>query len=151
MPSIFEKLNLKDQTEIVVLNAPQSFEPELAALRGATVLRSAGAAKQLTFALAFAVTQKELDAASRSLAKKATGDAIIWIAYPKGTSRKYKSEFNRDSGWATMGQAGFEPVRQVAIDADWSALRFRRVEFIKTIHRRESMALSKAGKAKTRR
>ena len=25
----------------------------------------------------------------------------------------------------------FEPVHQVAVDEDWSALRFRRVEFIK--------------------
>lgn len=27
--------------------------------------------------------------------------------------------------------AGFRPIRQVAIDEDWSALRFRRVEFVK--------------------
>ncbi len=30
----FAKLNLKDQDEIVVLNAPASFEPELKALQG---------------------------------------------------------------------------------------------------------------------
>jgi hypothetical protein len=36
MPSsdIFAKLNLKDQAEIVVLNAPESFEAELSRLRG---------------------------------------------------------------------------------------------------------------------
>jgi hypothetical protein len=39
----------------------------------------------------------------------------------------------------------------VAIDADWSALRFRRVENIKTLTRRESMAISKAGKARAAR
>ena len=33
MMPVFQKLNLKDQTEIVVLNAPASFEPELAGLR----------------------------------------------------------------------------------------------------------------------
>ena len=38
---------------------------------------------------------------------------------------------NCDSGWPVLGAAGFEPVRMVAIDADWSALRFRRVEHIK--------------------
>ncbi len=30
-----------------------------------------------------------------------------------------------------MRLTGFDTVRQVAIDEDWSALRFRRVEFIK--------------------
>ena len=149
MPSVFEKLNLKDQNAILVLNAPQSFEPELTALRGVTVLRGA-AAKQVSFALAFAITQKELDAASKALVKKASGDAVLWIAHPKGMSKKYKCEFNRDSGWTVLGQAGYEPVRMVAIDEDWSALRFRRVEFIKAMTRRVSSAMTKEGKAKTK-
>ena len=42
-----------------------------------------------------------------------------------------------------MGDAGFEPVRMVAIDEDWSAVRFRRVEFIKTMNRPEDVRLTK--------
>jgi len=38
----------------------------------------------------------------------------------------------------------------VAIDEDWSALRFRRVEFIKAMTRRVSSAMTKEGKAKTK-
>jgi hypothetical protein len=37
----FEKLNLKDQKRIVVVNAPASFERELAALRGVAIARDA--------------------------------------------------------------------------------------------------------------
>ena len=37
----FAKLNLKDQPEIVVLNAPAGFEPELKSLKGVTVRRDA--------------------------------------------------------------------------------------------------------------
>jgi hypothetical protein len=37
----------------------------------------------------------------------------------------------RAGGWEVLRQAEFDSVRQVAIDDDWSALRFRRVEFIK--------------------
>jgi hypothetical protein len=37
----------------------------------------------------------------------------------------------------------------VAIDEDWSALRFRKVEFIKTITRRESYALTTEAKKRT--
>jgi hypothetical protein len=76
---------------------------------------------------------------------------IIWIAYPKQSSKKYKCEFNRDTGWEVIGKLGFEPVKQVAIDEDWSALRFRRVEFIATLTRRNSMALSEQGKARTKK
>jgi hypothetical protein len=98
--------------------------------------------------MAFAITQTEVDTASKQIASFAHGDAIVWMVYPKGTSRRYRCEFNRDSGWSVLGEAGFEAVRQVAVDEDWSALRFRRVEFIKSITRNPAGAISKAGKAR---
>ena len=138
----FVKLNLKDQAEIVVLNTPASFEPELKSLKGVTVRRDAKGG-DIGFSLAFVMTQKEVDTLGPQVAKKAKGDAVVWFAYPKGSSKKYKSQINRDNGWAVMGDAGFEPVRMVAIDEDWSAVRFRRVEFIKTMNRPEDVRLTK--------
>ncbi len=131
MPSIFDKLNLKQQREIVVINAPPSFEPELAVLKDVVVLRDVKKANAVHFAIAFATKQMEVDALSKALTAKAEGDALLWFAYPKGTSKKYQCEFNRDTGWDVLRSAGFDTVRAVAIDEDWSALRFRRVEFIK--------------------
>jgi hypothetical protein len=131
MPSIFEKLNLKDQPEIFVLDAPMSFEPEVTKLHDVKVSRELRADGAVEFALAFAVTQAELDKVSKSLAGRAKSDAIVWIAYPKKSSKRYTCEFNRDSGWHVLRDAGFDTVRSVAIDDDWTGLRFRRVEFIK--------------------
>jgi hypothetical protein len=149
MASVFPKLNLKTQTEILVVNAPIGLEPELAALQGVQVLREAKAAKKIAFALAFVTKLSEVNALTKAITKKAEGDAVIWFAYPKGSSKKYTCEFNRDTGWAALGEAGFEPVRQVAIDEDWSALRFRRAEHIKTMTR--SFAMSKLGKEKAKK
>src|SRR5262245_53870809 len=98
MASVFDKLNLKDQKCIVVLNAPESFEAELKVLRGVTVLRSLNACKELEFVLAFVMKQHELDALTAQIGKRAKGDAVVWFAYPKGSSKKYKSEINRDKG-----------------------------------------------------
>ena len=131
MSSVFEKLNLKQQREILVVNAPSSFESKVAALKNVIVLRDPRKAKAVHFALAFATKQADVDALSLVLAAKAEGDALLWFAYPKGTSKQYKCEFNRDTGWNVIRSAGFDTVRQVAIDEDWSALRFRRMEFIK--------------------
>ena len=150
MTPIFKKLNLKEQAEIVVINAPDSFEVELAGLSGITVLRSPAAAKRVTFSLCFVTTEEEINQIVNQLAAKIEGDATIWFAYPKGSSKKYKSEINRDKGWEMLGQHGYEPVRQVAIDQDWSALRFRRVEFIKSMTRSQKMALSQQGKTKSK-
>jgi hypothetical protein len=148
MTPLFNKLNLKGQTEIVVLNAPDSFERELDALAGVTVHRDASALERVEFALAFVITTADLTAAADAVLPRAQGDAVVWFAYPKGTSKRYKCEFNRDSGWAPLGAGGFEGVRQVAIDEDWSALRFRRVEHIKTMKRDASRAATEQGKAR---
>jgi hypothetical protein len=104
--------------------------------------------KEIAFSLAFVTRQKEVDAIAKTVARKAKGDAIVWFAYPKGTSKKHQCEFNRDTGWAALGAAGFEGVRMVAIDEDWSALRFRRVEFIQTMARDKKRAMTKQGKKK---
>src|ERR1700761_5037803 len=140
MSALFKKLNLGAQDTIHVLNAPSSFEPELTALEGVTVKRSIAGSSR--FAMAFVITQAELDAASRKLAAACAADAVLWMVYPKGTSKKYQCEFNRDSGWPVLGAAGFEPVRMVAIDEDWSALRFRRVEHIKSMTRNPAATIS---------
>jgi hypothetical protein len=131
MPSVFAKLNLKWQREILVINAPVSFEAEIAALKNVTVLRDPKKAKTVEFVLAFATTRAEVDRLSTLLAAKAARDALLWFAYPKGTSKRYQCEFNRDSGWGLIVQAGFEKVRVIAIDEDWSALRFRRMQYVK--------------------
>lgn len=149
MPTLFEKLNLKSETEIVVLNAPESFDAALGALPPVTVHRTLDALPKVRFALAFITTQQARDELSLALSAKADGDALLWFAYPKKTSKRLKCEFNRDSGWEALGQAGFEPVRMVAIDDDWSALRFRRVAFIKSLTRDVSRALTQAGKERT--
>jgi hypothetical protein len=129
MTPLFKKLNLGDHELIHVINAPDSFKAELARLTDVTV--KSALSGNVQFAMAFVMAQTELDTISNKLVKSAKGDAIIWIVYPKGSSKKYTCEFNRDSGWEVLKKAGFDTVRVVAIDEDWSALRFRRVEYIK--------------------
>jgi hypothetical protein len=131
MATVFEKLNLKDQPEILVLNAPESFIPELAALREVTAHRSLRASREIQFCLAFVTRKKEVDELAGAISERTKGDAILWFAYPKGASKKYKCDFNRDNGWDALKTLGWDTVRAVAIDEDWSALRFRRTEFIK--------------------
>jgi hypothetical protein len=151
MSAVFKKLNLKEQSEIVVQAAPASFEPEIASLRSVNVRRALRGDSPVSFALVFVTRQDEVDAAAAAIGKLASGDAIVWFAYPKQSSKNYRSEIDRDTGWRAVGKTGFEPVRMVAIDADWSAVRFRRVEHIKTLTRGAAHAVSAAAKAKIRR
>lgn len=149
MDALFKKLNFKDQPELFVLNIPENLLHHLDAMIQFTNVQQQVSEKDVIhFALAFAFTQKQLSDAVNTIAPQLIGDAIFWVAYPKGSSKKYKCEFNRDSGWEEMGSYGMEGVRQVAIDEDWSALRFRKVSYIKKFTRNEKMILSKEGKAR---
>ncbi|MGD0002412.1 MAG: hypothetical protein ABSE21_20135 [Bryobacteraceae bacterium] len=132
MATLFEKLNLKDHREILILNAPESFDRELSRLPVMTINRHLESVPEIRFSVAFVTRQDEVDALAPQIAARAKGDAIVWFAYPKGTSKKYKCDFNRDTGWAALHAAGFDTVRSIAIDEDWTGLRFRRKEFIKS-------------------
>lgn len=149
MTPLFSKLNLGETKTIHILNAPQSFEQELELLEEIRILRKVTG--EVTFAMAFVTTLADVERTTRLLVEKAGADASIWMVYPKRSSKNYQCEFNRDTGWEKLGAAGYEPVRQVAIDADWSALRFRKAEFIKTMERNPRRAISEQGKRKARK
>ena len=132
MATLYDKLQLKDHKEILILNAPANLESELSRLPVLHLHRSVEALPAIAFALAFVTQQAEVDALTAKLVPRAPGDAALWFAYPKGTSKKHKCDFNRDTGWAALHAAGFDTVRSIAIDEDWTGLRFRRKAFIKS-------------------
>lgn len=147
MNAIFKKLNYKEQGTLYIINSPDSFTPEMKEMEDlAEVKTTVGNAKELAFVIAFVTKQKEVDTLAESLTRKLAPDGILWFAYPKGSSKRYKCEFNRDTGWQKLGELGFEGVRMVAIDEDWSALRFKKADAIKKMTR--SFAMSKEGRRK---
>lgn len=150
MTDLFKKLNFKQHKSILALNSPPSFETELEIMKEHTsIFRSETEIEKTDFIIAFATTLEEIEKFGSVADRKGEGDFIFWLCYPKGTSKEYKCNFNRDTGFNVLGDFGFEGVRQVAIDHNWSALRFRKVEFIKTITRSKSMALTEEAKLRT--
>jgi hypothetical protein len=149
MTPLFKKLNFKNQQSLHVIQAPDSFQPEMKAMSAvAKITTSLTGSAPIEFFLAFVTKQSEVNALSKKASVRLVDDGLLWLAYPKGSSKKYKCDFNRDAGWDKLGKLGFEPVRQVAIDEDWSALRFRRVAHIKTMTR--SFAMTNEGKQKVK-
>lgn len=149
MDALLKKLNLKENETVLLINVPKNLSALTEAFKARATVKSK-ASGEFSFTLAFVMKQAEVDEFAATIASVAKGDAAVWFAYPKGSSKNYQCEFNRDTGWSKLGELGFEPVRMVAIDDDWSALRFRRVEFIKQMKRAEKHTLSAEGKAKTK-
>lgn len=150
MSSLLKKLNYKDQDKIFILNSPTDPVSEIAEMKDTCVVQTQlpHETQAIQFVLVFVTMKEEIELSIQKIFPLLEGDSILWYAYPKGTSKKYKCDFNRDNGWKALGNYNLEPVRQVAIDEDWSALRFRKVEFIKKLTRNEALILSDKGKAK---
>ncbi|WP_133065453.1 hypothetical protein [Niveispirillum lacus] len=63
------------------------------------------------------------------------GGGAFWVAHPK-KSGSLRSDLSRDAGWGRLTGEGMIPVSQIAIDDDWSALRFRYRDEVKVITRK---------------
>jgi hypothetical protein len=151
MNAVFKKLQLKDQDKIYVLGAPREFRPHLDELAETTTVKKSPNCKQrYGFALFFVKSCADIEKVAPKAAEKIEGDGLLWFAYPKKSSPNYTSDISRDDGWKPLGELGFEGVRQVAIDDDWSALRFRHVDHIKKLTRDPQRAVSKKGKKRTK-
>jgi hypothetical protein len=73
--------------------------------------------------IAFARNKAELATIAAPAVEAARQDRLAWVAYPK--AGKLGTDLNRDILAALLSAEGVQPVRQVAIDETWSALRFR--------------------------
>ncbi len=152
MNAVFKKLQFKNQPAVLVSKAPAEFEPHLDEMRGLTAVatRSSGA-KRYPFALYFVRNCVELAVTAAPAVERLEDDGLLWFAYPKKSSKRYDSDIGRDDSWQPLGDLGYEGVRMIAIDEDWSALRLRHVDHIKSMKRDPKRAMTTKGKQRTRR
>jgi predicted transport protein len=118
------KLQLKAGQRVLVLGGPESYLAALPPLPEGAALATV-ATGQFDVVHFFARTTADLAARAPAALGALKPDGILWVSYPKGGSR-IKTDLNRDQGWSVLTDAGWQGVRQVAIDEDWSALRFKR-------------------------
>ncbi|PYZ92297.1 hypothetical protein CR194_15790 [Salipaludibacillus keqinensis] len=131
MNPILKKMQYKEFKKVAVLNPPEEFQETLNELKKVTnVHEKPDPISKYEFVLIFVKSDEDLDKQANFIRDGLVEDGMLWFAYPKKSSKKYKVNIHRDKGWQAIQELGFEGVRQVAIDDDWSALRFRHVNFI---------------------
>lgn len=148
MHPVIKKLNFKNQDKVLVLNPPGEFQHVLNELISLSSVDQEIQEAEYEFILIYVKKVQEIEEFSKQITQIMTQDVILWIAYPKKSSKKYSSDIHRDNGWQSIGDKGFEGVRQVAIDDDWSALRFRQAKFIKSFKRDEKRVMSREGRSR---
>jgi hypothetical protein len=118
--SIAERLQVKNGRTLAVIAAPDAIND----LIGAKDQRSPP--KQADVVLQFFTDQAQLTAKLPATATNVRQDAILWAAYAKKTSPLAK-DLSRDVIHMLAPTFGLDTVAQIAIDADWSALRLKRL------------------------
>lgn len=146
--SVIKKLQFKDQGQaVLIINAPKAYEEVMASFEG-NVHKHGEFKEGYDFVQVFGTSNDELQAFAKSAESFVKENGLFWLCYPKKSSKTYKgSDCSRDTVMYLLAEKGYEPVRQIAIDEDWSALRFRKPEQIKTMKR--SFAVTEGGKKRT--
>lgn len=132
MDDILKKLKYGEQNRIAVLNAPEEFRDRISGLLPDVQIDTEINARYLyDFMIAFTPGSTEVKKIGPACIHNLSDDGKLWMAYPKGALKKNITDINRDRGWETVEETGFRRVSQVAIDKDWSALRFRNARYVK--------------------
>ncbi|MEV7414765.1 hypothetical protein [Streptomyces sp. NPDC089919] len=114
--SVISKLQIKPGQSVAVLGKPEDVDLEVESPAGDPAAADA--------VLAFVTVADDLlGPDARAALDAARRDALAWVAYPK--AGKLGTDLNRDTLAAALSEQGVRPVRQIAVDHTWSALRFR--------------------------
>ena len=127
MQSLFEKLQLTDERNLLIQGLPSTIEKQFCKLSFAKNVTPLLKTRRIDFALIFVVNERQLNSILSEVLPALKEDAKLWIAYPKQSS-KITTDLNRDCSWNYLQNEGFETVRIVALDHVWSALRFTKKE-----------------------
>ena len=76
------------------------------------------------FVQIFATRLSDISKFAKKLNRFAAPNALVWVSYPKQTS-KLKGDLSRDVIREALNGWGWRAVSIVAIDETWSSLRFR--------------------------
>lgn len=142
MEKVLKKLGFKEGMASSLENIPDYLRDELVNIVGED-LKEAG---PYDFTMYFCLNLEDLKKDKERLHNNLNNDSRLWIVYPKKSSKKYRSNLSRDILWGEFGEFGMEPVSNFAVDEDWSAIRFRKVEDIGRMKRK--VFSSKEGKEK---
>lgn len=125
--TILDKLNLKNDKNILIQGLPSSIEKQFSKVSFAKNLTPLLKTRKIDFALIFAVSESQLNTILVDIMPALKEETKLWVAHPKLTS-KISTDLNRDSSWNKLNDLGYETIELVSLDHVWQAFNFKRNE-----------------------
>ncbi|MDA2809969.1 hypothetical protein O4J56_04910 [Nocardiopsis sp. RSe5-2] len=123
--TLAQKMGVRSGHRLLVLDAPDGYPGLLQPPEGVRIETSLGEGASYDGIHVFVRDRADVEAKVPPLLPHVRG-GLLWVCYPK-RSGGIPTDISRDHGWEALGAAAWDAVAQVAVDADWSALRFRPV------------------------
>jgi hypothetical protein len=130
--SVLEKLQLKDEKNLLVQGLPSTIEKQFIKLSFAKNVTPLLKTRKIDFALVFAINRKQLTDILKDVIPALHPNAKFWISYPKVTS-KIVSDLSRDCKWECLSDLGYEGSKSVTLDHVWTAMRFTKIGQLKKL------------------
>jgi hypothetical protein len=125
---VVDKLGWKQGAVSRVFHCPVSVLPLLSEIENSD-------AEQLDWQLRFVLDSAAIVRDAPLALQAYVEGGHLWMAYPK-LSGAIVTDMGRDKGWEPLLKLDLLPVTLIAIDSDWSALRFRHRTEIKKLTRK---------------
>ena len=122
--TISQKLRIKERFTLLALNAPADFKKGLTDLPpGVKITTSGNDYDQVHW---FVFNKAQLEKEMGKVLKLVKDDVIVWVYYPKGTS-KIQTDLTRDKGWDRLLSEGDKLtwISLISFDDTWSVFGFR--------------------------
>ncbi len=128
--NLLEKLELRDEKNILIQGLPSSIEKQFVKLSFSKNVTPLLKARKIDFALVFAINVNQLNGIMKEVLPALHLQAKFWIAFPKSSS-KIVTDLNKSCNWQCTCDAGFEGVEEITLDHVWTAMRFTKKETVK--------------------
>ena len=117
------KLGIKEGFRVGLVNAPVGFKKELGPLPENVKVLVSGLTNPLDLIVYFVKNKLELEAKFPLLAEKLTASGMLWVAWPKKSS-KVPTDLSFGNVQRTGLDAGLVDVKICAVNDIWSGLKF---------------------------
>jgi len=115
-----KKMKLKPGLKAAIINAPENY---VDGLKHDTALSPTLNGK-FDWIQIFVRSKAELDTLAPKAAKALKPESMLWISFPKGTS-KIQTDLTRDKGWDRLQALDLKWITLVSVNETWSAFALR--------------------------
>ena len=118
--TLAKKMKLKSGLSAAVINAPENY---VDMLQHNTALSPTLNGK-FDWIQIFVRDKTELEALAPKAAKALKAESMLWISFPKGTS-KIQTDLTRDKGWEGLQALDLKWLTLISVNETWSAFALR--------------------------